>query len=120
MDKKPKNAVITLWVAFKRIFSLSKPYRTLFYSAILLTILASAVWLTVPLGLRALLDAVFQNGNRHLLNMLALGLFGLFVIQSILSFAGNYWLEWVGERVIADLRKRLVFSFTDNEFQLFC
>lgn len=119
MDKKSSKTVVTLWVAFKRIFGLSKPYRRLFYSAIVLTILASAVWLTIPLGLRALLDAVFQNANRHLLNVLTLGLLGLFIVQSILSFGGNYWLEWVGERVIADLRKRLYTHLQSMSFRFF-
>lgn len=70
-------------------------------------LVASGIWLTVPLGLRELLDAVFETGNDELLNWLAGGLFGLFVLQAGFSFFGNYHLEWVGERVITDLRKKV-------------
>ncbi|MCH2450405.1 MAG: ATP-binding cassette domain-containing protein [Gracilimonas sp.] len=106
-DKKENKSIKSLWLTLKQIFALSKPYRLRFYTATIATILASAVWLTVPLGLRELLDAVFESGNNELLNWLAIGLFGLFILQAAFSFFGNYHLEWVGERVITDLRKKV-------------
>lgn len=106
-EKKEKKSIRSLWLTLKQIFALSKPYRLRFYTATVAAILASAVWLTVPLGLRELLDAVFESGDNELLNWLAIGLFGLFVLQAAFSFFGNYHLEWVGERVITDLRKNV-------------
>lgn len=106
--QEDKNrGLATLWETLVNIFSLSKPYRLRFYSATMFVIVASAIWLSVPLGLRELLDAVFEQGDGRLLNMLALGLMALFVVQAAFSFAGNYHLEWVGERVITDLRKKV-------------
>ncbi len=110
MSKKENNenrGLATLWETLVKIFGLSKPYRARFYSATALVLIASAIWLTVPLGLRELLDAVFEQGNDQLLNLLAVGLMLLFIIQAGFSFAGNYHLEWVGERVITDLRKKV-------------
>lgn len=106
-EENQQRSINSLWDTLMDIFALSKPYRTRFYAATVATIIASAIWLTVPLGLRELLDAVFESGNESLLNMLALGLFGLFILQAVFSFAGNYHLEWVGERVITDLRKNV-------------
>ncbi|MDZ7805776.1 MAG: ABC transporter transmembrane domain-containing protein [Gracilimonas sp.] len=106
-EKKENKSIKSLWLTLKQIFALSKPYRLRFYTATVAAILASAVWLTVPLGLRELLDAVFETGNNELLNWLAIGLFGLFVLQAAFSFFGNYHLEWVGERVVTDLRKKV-------------
>ena len=106
-EKKETKSIKSLWLTLKEIFALSKPYRLRFYTATIAAIIASAVWLTVPLGLRELLDAVFESGNNELLNWLAIGLFGLFVLQAAFSFFGNYHLEWVGERVITDLRKKV-------------
>ncbi len=102
--KRPPQA---LWKALRRIFALSRPYRRRLYTAIVLTVLASLVWLAVPLGLRELLDAVFQEADRGMLDTLAVGLFVLFLVQAVLSFAGSYLLEWTGERVVADLRQRV-------------
>lgn len=102
-----KSDAKTLWLAIRRIFRLSKPYRLKFYVATVLAVASSAVGLSVPLGLKALLDTVFQSADAELLNVIALVLFGLFVAQAFLSFGSTYWLEWVGERVVTDLRKRL-------------
>jgi len=104
---KDHKSIRSLWTTLKQIFALSKPYRLRFYTATIAALIASAVWLTVPLGLRELLDAVFESGNNELLNWLAIGLFGLFVLQAAFSFFGNYHLEWVGERVVTDLRKNV-------------
>ena len=106
-DSKQKYSIATLRETLVNIFALSKPYRGRFYSATALVLVGSAIWLTVPLGLRELLDAVFDAGNEDLLNLLAIGLMGLFVLQALFSFSGNYFLEWVGERVVTDLRKKV-------------
>lgn len=106
-EEKQQRSIKSLWETLMDIFALSKPYRFRFYTATLAAIIASAIWLTVPLGLRELLDAVFETGDAGMLNMLAIGLFILFILQAAFSFAGNYHLEWVGERVITDLRKKV-------------
>jgi len=104
-EKDEQRSVKTLRKTLTDIFALSKPYRLRFYLATVAVLIASGIWLTVPLGLRELLDAVFEAGNEDLLNFLAVGLFVLFILQAVFSFMGNYHLEWVGERVITDLRK---------------
>lgn len=112
-DSAPQNeatsrkTVRSLWATLQEIFALSKPYRLRFYLATISVLIGSAIWLTVPLGLRELIDAVFEAGDRGLLNLLAIGLFGLFIIQAFFSFLGNYHLEWVGERAVTDLRKKI-------------
>lgn len=104
-EKGSQRTVKSLWKTLKDIFALSKPYRPRFYWATIAVLIGSAIWLMVPLGLRELLDAVFEDGNRNLLHMLAIGLFILFIAQALFSFLGNYHLEWVGERAVTDLRK---------------
>lgn len=102
-----KRGIASLKETLVKIFALSKPYRLRFYLATVLVLVASGIWLSVPLGLRELLDAVFEEGDAGLLNILAVGLLALFVIQATFSFFGNYHLEWVGERVVTDLRKKV-------------
>ncbi|WP_018126752.1 ABC transporter ATP-binding protein [Balneola vulgaris] len=104
-DTKP--SISSLKDTMIKIFALSKPYRAKFYFATVVVLIASAIWLTVPLGLRALLDAVFDKGDASLLNTLAMGLILLFTLQALFGFLGNYYLEWVGERVVTDLRKKV-------------
>ena len=96
-----------LWGALRRIFRLSRPYWRRLLAALVLTSLGTLVALVVPLGLRELVDAVFQEGNRTLLHQLTVALILLFLLRAAVSFGGNYLLGWTGERVVADLRKRV-------------
>lgn len=112
---KPKN----LGRAMRRIFALSRPYRGRLTVAIALTLIASGVWLAVPLGLRELLDAVFESADGRMLDLLALGLFALFLVRAIVGFIGYYLLEWTGERVVTDLRTRLFDHITGLDLTFF-
>lgn len=76
-------------------------------AAMLASVLATLVWLAVPLGLRELLDAVFEGGDRQTLNTVTFVLIGLFITQAFLGFWGNYTLDRIGESIVADLRKEL-------------
>lgn len=90
-----------------RIYGFTRPYRWRLFVALVSAMLASLLWLAVPLGLRELLDAVFDLGNRRLLNQLTLGLLVIFLLQAVFGFIGSYVLEWIGERMVTDLRKTL-------------
>lgn len=68
---------------------------------------ATLVWLSIPLGIRELLDAVFDKGDRDLLQGVTLVLISLFFLQALLGFFGGYMMDWVGERMVTDLRKKL-------------
>ena len=106
----PENSSVRpeqLWSSLRRIFQLARPYRHRLAAALVLTAVGSMVALVVPLGLRELVDAVFQEANRSLLNRLSGALILLFVVRAAAAFAGSYLLGWTGERVVADLRKRV-------------
>lgn len=90
-----------------RILKYARPYLGRLLFALAASLLATLVWLAVPLGLRELLDAVFDGGNRELLNTVTFVLIGLFVMQAFLGFWGSYLLDWIGERVVADLRREV-------------
>jgi ATP-binding cassette, subfamily B, bacterial MsbA len=105
--KPAENSEKNILQALKRIFSYALPYRGRLIAALLASMLGSLLWLAIPLGLRELIDAVFDQGDRQLLNILTLGLIALFIVQTVLGFAGSYILDWIGERIITDLRMKL-------------
>jgi ATP-binding cassette, subfamily B, bacterial MsbA len=102
---EPKRSGGKLYASLRRIFGLARPYRLQLGAAVGLTAVGAVVWLVVPLGIRELLDAVFERGDERLLNLLALGLLVLFLIQASVSFGGRYLLGTTGARIVADLRK---------------
>ncbi len=116
-DKKrpPKK----LMDALGRIFSLTRPYRGRLILALVLSLLNSSVWLVLPMGMRTMVDAVFEDANRGMLDQLTLMLLGLFVVQAVLGFAGHYMLEWTGERLVTDFRRRVYAHLSSLDLHFF-
>jgi subfamily B ATP-binding cassette protein MsbA len=75
--------------------------------AIVALAVASAINLAFPLVIVRLLNAVLQQGNGAQLNLLALALVGLFLLQAAFTFFQSYNLNYVGESIILDLRETL-------------
>ena len=107
LPPEPPRSVASLWRVLSRIFSYARPYWLRLAVGLLLTGMASLVWLAIPLGLRSLLDSVFEARDQGMLDLLGLGMLVLFVLQSVLSFGSHYLVSWVGERTVTDLRKQV-------------
>jgi subfamily B ATP-binding cassette protein MsbA len=108
-----------MWSALRRVFALARPYRGRLGLAVVLTAVGSLVWLIVPLGLRTLIDAVFEEGNRSLLDLMTIGLLVLFLVQAAVSFGGTYLLGTVGARIVTDLRRRVFDHLSRLDFGYF-
>lgn len=75
--------------------------------AILALAFYSAIGLIFPLVIVQLLDSVLEQKDVGLLNSLALGLIGLFFLQSSAVFLQSYNLAYIGERIVLNLRTSL-------------
>jgi ATP-binding cassette, subfamily B, bacterial MsbA len=107
LPPEPPRSVASLWRVLSRIFSYARPYWLRLAAGLLLTGMASLVWLAIPLGLRSLLDSVFEARDQGMLDLLGVGMLVLFLLQSVLSFGSHYLVSWVGERTVTDLRKQV-------------
>jgi subfamily B ATP-binding cassette protein MsbA len=56
---------------------------------------------------RYLLDAAFVQGDRGMLDRIALMLLGIFATTAVLNYIQTYWLTATGERAVAGLRREL-------------
>lgn len=115
-EKRPPKKLLE---ALGRIFSLTRPYRGRLFLALTLSLLTASVWLVLPMGMRTMVDAVFEQANRGMLDRLTLLLLVLFVVQAVVGFAGYYMLEWTGERLVTDLRKRLYSHLHELDLRFF-
>jgi subfamily B ATP-binding cassette protein MsbA len=106
-DSDPKIKGIHLWLAWKRIWVYARPYVGRLCVGLVFTAFSSVIWLSVPLGVKSLLDSVFEQENRGLLHLLGWGLLLLFALQATMSFLSGYLISWVGERIVTDLRKEI-------------
>lgn len=90
-----------------RLWPRVRPYRWSLALATVALIVSAAIGLAFPQVVRYLLDAAFVNGDRALLDRIALWLLVLFVIQALLNYAQTYLLSATGERAVAGLRQEL-------------
>lgn len=99
--ERPKGKDIR---ALRRVGGFLRPYSwRVVFAAIALVITAMA-GLGLGQGLRILIDGGFAEGNSKALNNALIFLIGLAVVMSIGTFARFYFVSWLGERVVADLR----------------
>lgn len=85
------------------------PYRWQVIGALLALIVTAAVTLSMGQGIKLLVDRGFMTQSPHQLNQ-SIGIFMLMVLGlAVGTFARFYWVSWIGERVVADIR-RVVFN----------
>lgn len=69
----------------------------------------SLIGLAYPQAVRYAIDQGVREGAESVLDAMVLGLLGLFVVHAGLTWLRHYLMSWLGERAVAELRRR-VFS----------
>ena len=82
-----------------------RPYRGHVLAALLALAVAAGTVLALGFGLRLLVDEGFATGNADLLDRAVVVLLGVIVFLAMASYARFYLVSWIGERVVADIRK---------------
>ncbi|UZJ59110.1 ABC transporter transmembrane domain-containing protein [Pseudomonas sp. KU26590] len=83
------------------------PYRKQAIGALLALVVTAGITLSMGQGIRLMVDQGFMTRSPTLLNE-TIGLFmGLVVALALGTFARFYLVSWIGERVVADLRKQV-------------
>ncbi|MEP6990574.1 MAG: ABC transporter transmembrane domain-containing protein, partial [bacterium] len=82
-----------------------RPYTGQLVVCAVCLLVAAAVGLAFPQVVRKLLDAAFQQHDRHLLDRIAIALVLAFALQGVMNFIQVYLLTGTAERVIAKLRE---------------
>ena len=81
------------------------PYRGTLYLAMAALLLASAAQLGLPVAIRFLIDGGMMADDVSTIDRYFLGLFGVAMAFGIFSAFRFYLVTWLGERVVADIRK---------------
>jgi ATP-binding cassette subfamily B protein len=74
-------------------------------AALLALLVAAGATLTVPLAVRRMVDLGFSGIDPDLIDKYFLTLVGIGLILALASAARFYCVNWLGERVIADIRR---------------
>ncbi|PHV11192.1 ABC transporter transmembrane domain-containing protein [Chitinimonas sp. BJB300] len=87
--------------------SLLAPYKTRIVIAAIALVIAAGCMLLVGQGLRAVIDKGFVASDPTLIDQALLALFGLIAVMATATYARFYFVSWLGERVTADLRRKV-------------
>ncbi|MEO7063153.1 MAG: ABC transporter transmembrane domain-containing protein [Dokdonella sp.] len=90
-----------------RLFPYLRPYRGLITGWLGFLALSSTATLTLPQAVRVMIDGGFTHANVAAINHSFLGLFAVAAILAIATAARFFFVSLLGERVAADLRRRL-------------
>ncbi len=101
-DKVPLSAL-----NWRRLFAYLRPYAGRMAMAIVALLVSSGLGLAFPMVIVQLLDTVTRASATAPLNTLALTLVGLFMLQAAFTFVQSYLLNYIGERIVFDLRTTL-------------
>lgn len=115
MEKKKKNL-------YKRLLSYCRPYLGRLWAALACMLLAAIFGIIPPWLLKNVVDDVLLKGQYKLLDVLSLGIILLYVGKGAAGYGQTYLMNWVGQRVILDIRlavydhvQHLSFSYLNSK-----
>lgn len=98
-----------------RLLSLLAPYRGRVALAALALLAAAGSVLLLGQGLRLVIDQGFLARDPRQLNQVLLGMLAVVAVLAIASALRYYLVTWIGERLAADLRRRVFDHLLDLE-----
>jgi subfamily B ATP-binding cassette protein MsbA len=78
-----------------------------FTIAVVCMVLYSSTNGVMPYLVRSVFDDVFLNKQQWALRILPIAIVTVFLFRAAMSFSQSYLMEWIGQRIIADVRSAL-------------
>ncbi len=103
-EKQPKAANVS---QLKLIWPLVTPYKKHIALALLLLVLGATANLSLPVAFKQMIDLGFSSEHQDELSKY---FFIVFIVASLMVLFTSlryYWVSWVGQRVVTDLRKKV-------------
>jgi ATP-binding cassette, subfamily B, bacterial MsbA len=111
--KEKEQDIPDVDIQWTRLVAYLRPYVLRMLVAIVALVISASLSLVFPavIGgvgeIPGVLDTVLQGGNLQILNMITLGLLVVFLVRSLTTFIETYNLNYIGERIVVDVRKEL-------------
>ena len=99
----PKGNILSL----RSMFAYLRPYRLAVIGATISLLFTSSAVLSLGAGFRFLVDEGIAKGDLQLLDDAFIILVGVTLLLALATYGRYYFVSWVGERVVADLRNDL-------------
>lgn len=116
-DSKIENSKASL-NQLRLIKPLITPYKKHILLALLLLFLGAAANLAIPVAFKQMIDLGFAAENQDTLSYYFLLVFVVSSLMILFTSLRYYWVSWIGQRVVTDLRKQ-VYAKVMNQSQEF-
>ena len=93
--------------SFEKVWALIRPYRPMLYGSVISLILFNMVGLSLPWMLKIAIDRVLPNADEVLFWILACVMMLLYLMRSLLRYIASYTIDYLGVRMMIDLRQKL-------------
>ena len=94
-------------VAWRRLIAYLSPYKLRLFLALLGLFGSAGLSLVFPAVIRDVVDSVFADADLQLLDSITLLLLAVFLFRSLASLVQTYNLNYVGERIVVDIRQEV-------------
>jgi subfamily B ATP-binding cassette protein MsbA len=92
---------------YLRLLRYVKPYRGAFAVGIAGMVVVAATEPVLPALLKPLLDGIFVEKNEAIMRWMPLLIVALFLVRGLAEYAASYAINWVGNKVVMDLRSEM-------------
>lgn len=103
-EKRDAPATPMQW---RRLLAYLTAYKLRLFLSTIGLFFASALSLVFPAVIQRVIDSVFTDADIALLDAITLALLAVFIFRSLASFVQNYNLNYVGEKLVVDIRCEL-------------
>jgi ATP-binding cassette subfamily B protein len=117
-DEEQDRPVVTR-ALLRRVWGFASPYNRHVVLLLFSIILTTGITLVSPLLMRSLIDDAIPNGDTRLLNLLALGLIAVPVLNGVIGVWQRDLSAFVGESIIFDLRNTVYGHFQRMSLRFF-
>ncbi|WP_085297768.1 lipid A export permease/ATP-binding protein MsbA [Cognaticolwellia mytili] len=109
MSTKPSQAAtkISTWQTFVRLMGYAKAYKVGFLLSILGMLTYAGIDLLFLSKLQPLIDDGLTGADPNFMKWAPIFVISCFLIRGISHFIANYFLAWVGNNVVSDLRQHI-------------
>ena len=92
---------------YRRLFPFLRPYLPQFFLALGCMLVFSTTTGALPFVVEHVFDDIFAQKNLAALRLLPFIIMGTFLIRGLVNFGQAYLMEYIGQRIVEDLRNRL-------------
>ena len=97
----------TRWQSIKKAAQFIAPYQRQVVYSLLALLFTATITLSIGQGIRLLIDQGFATQSKDLLSQYVVIFLLLVIALAVGTFTRYYWVTWLGERVIADIRSKV-------------